>query len=244
MKAFAVIGFSKSGKTTLIEQIIKELKNRGHSVATVKHIHGGKSIDLKEKDTRRHINAGAELTIALSDSETLEIRPLKTELWKILWRLSNYDFVVLEGFKKMFYGVKIAVARNLQEAKDLLDSLTIAFTGKLAEDVEEVDGIPVVSNVKTLVDLVEEKAFTPPAGFNCGECGYENCKKMAIAILENKARIEDCLYMGSKVRLIVNEYEVKLNPFTSLVFKNVIMGLVNSLKGVESPREVKIEIRL
>lgn len=31
------------------------------------------------------------------------------------------------------------------------------------------------------------------AGFNCGACGYENCKEMAKAILNKKASPEECL---------------------------------------------------
>ena len=39
MKVFSVVGYSKSGKTTTIEQIIKELKKRNYSVGSVKDIH-------------------------------------------------------------------------------------------------------------------------------------------------------------------------------------------------------------
>lgn len=31
------------------------------------------------------------------------------------------------------------------------------------------------------------------AGFNCGACGYENCKELAKAILNKKASPEECL---------------------------------------------------
>ena len=37
----SVIGNSKSGKTTLIEKLIQELKSRGYRVATIKHIPQG-----------------------------------------------------------------------------------------------------------------------------------------------------------------------------------------------------------
>ena len=39
MKVFSVIGISKSGKTTTIENIIKELRKRNYSVGSVKEIH-------------------------------------------------------------------------------------------------------------------------------------------------------------------------------------------------------------
>ena len=39
MKVFSVIGLSKSGKTTTIENIIKELRRRNYTVGSVKEIH-------------------------------------------------------------------------------------------------------------------------------------------------------------------------------------------------------------
>jgi len=34
----SVVGKSKSGKTTLIEKLVQELRSRGYRVATIKHI--------------------------------------------------------------------------------------------------------------------------------------------------------------------------------------------------------------
>ena len=247
MKTVAVIGYSGSGKTTLIEGIIKELRGRGYSVASIKHVHGGK-IDLAGKDTWRHVSSGSQLTIALSDNETLEFKPVKTKLWEALWKLSGFDFVVVEGFKETFYGAKIIVANELEEADKLFDPLVIAFSGKIADSgLKEYKGIPVVKteNIKEIVNIIEKRAFTPPAGLNCGKCNFSNCKSLSIAILKNEATIDECLLMKQlETRLFVNGIEVKLNPFVSLVFKNVIMGLVNSLKGVENPSEVEVKIKL
>ena len=41
----SVIGKSKSGKTTIIEKLISELKSRGYRVATIKHAPMGMSIN-------------------------------------------------------------------------------------------------------------------------------------------------------------------------------------------------------
>lgn len=38
-----------------------------------------------------------------------------------------------------------------------------------------------------------EKVKNLLGGFNCGACGYENCKELAIAICEKKASPEECL---------------------------------------------------
>jgi molybdopterin-guanine dinucleotide biosynthesis protein B len=60
MNIFAVYGFSKSGKTTTIVEIIKELRSRGYSVSTIKDVHVENFVfDVVGKDTWRHWKAGA-----------------------------------------------------------------------------------------------------------------------------------------------------------------------------------------
>lgn len=59
-----VVGRSKSGKTTLLEKLIPELKRRGYRVATIKHhSHPGFEIDVPGKDTWRHAQAGSDHVI-------------------------------------------------------------------------------------------------------------------------------------------------------------------------------------
>ena len=46
----SVIGNSKSGKTTLIEKLVQELKSRGYRVATIKHTPQGVNFDEPGRD--------------------------------------------------------------------------------------------------------------------------------------------------------------------------------------------------
>ncbi|MHA1557537.1 MAG: molybdopterin-guanine dinucleotide biosynthesis protein B, partial [Candidatus Heimdallarchaeota archaeon] len=39
MKIFTIIGYTNSGKTSTLIEIIKELVNRGYNVNSVKHVH-------------------------------------------------------------------------------------------------------------------------------------------------------------------------------------------------------------
>ena len=64
----SVIGKSKSGKTTLIEKFVQELKSRGYRMATIKHIPRGVSFDEPGKDSWRH-----KLTAIVTD-EPLETK--------------------------------------------------------------------------------------------------------------------------------------------------------------------------
>jgi len=49
----SIVGRAKSGKTTLIEKLIEELKSRGYRVATIKHASQGMTFDEPDKDSWR-----------------------------------------------------------------------------------------------------------------------------------------------------------------------------------------------
>ncbi|MFA7550797.1 MAG: molybdopterin-guanine dinucleotide biosynthesis protein MobB, partial [Sedimentibacter sp.] len=60
MKVFSVIGITKSGKTTTIENIIKELLKRNYTVGSVKEIHFEQfKMDPEGTNTFRHKTAGS-----------------------------------------------------------------------------------------------------------------------------------------------------------------------------------------
>ena len=64
-KVVNIIGSgSNVGKTYIMEGIIKELKSRGLSIATIKHDVHGFDIDKEGKDTYKHRKAGSETVIS------------------------------------------------------------------------------------------------------------------------------------------------------------------------------------
>jgi molybdopterin-guanine dinucleotide biosynthesis protein B len=90
-----------SGKTTLIEQLVKILKSRGLNVAVIKHASKGFDLDKPGKDSWRYEQAGAD-TVALVGPHKLAIMrrldhdPDPAELADTL----DADVVFIEGFKK------------------------------------------------------------------------------------------------------------------------------------------------
>ena len=50
----SVVGKSNSGKTTLLEKLIRELKRRGYNLAIIKHSSGGFDMDQPGKDSGRY----------------------------------------------------------------------------------------------------------------------------------------------------------------------------------------------
>ena len=99
----SIVGKSKTGKTTLIEKLVKELKARGYRVATVKHAPQDLVFDEPDKDSSRHIQAGSEATLISSPDRVLLIKPVDhntnlDELARILG--DDYDIILTEGFRQ------------------------------------------------------------------------------------------------------------------------------------------------
>jgi molybdopterin-guanine dinucleotide biosynthesis protein B len=74
MQAISIVGHSKSGKTTLMEHLIRELKKRGRRVAAVKHAHDEFDLDRPGKDSWRYAEAGADAIALLGARRSALLR--------------------------------------------------------------------------------------------------------------------------------------------------------------------------
>lgn len=101
--ALAIVGRHNSGKTTLIEQLIAELVQRGHDVGSVKHhSHVGFDIDYPGKDSYRHRAAGASETVIAAPGQMARIKTVEgeAECADIVRSMPGHDVVVVEGYRK------------------------------------------------------------------------------------------------------------------------------------------------
>ena len=92
---------SNVGKTIVMEGVIRELKKRGLSVATIKHDVHGFDIDQEGKDTYRHREAGSETVIISSNKRMALIKEVKEEvpLNELLSFAKDKDVILVEGYK-------------------------------------------------------------------------------------------------------------------------------------------------
>jgi len=102
----SIVGRTNSGKTTLIEKLIPELKKRGYKVGVIKHTKHQFEIDHPGKDTWRMTKAGADTVVIVSDKKLAMIRttnnePLTTNLYELVeWLFPDVDIVITEGYKR------------------------------------------------------------------------------------------------------------------------------------------------
>jgi len=136
MQAIAVVGTKKSGKTTTIENLTRELTKRGYKVAAIKHINEPNfTVDTPGKDTWRYQQAGAKTIVAMGPNQTVTIEKTTTPLTALLEKCQSNDITFIEGFKKTVAQnktiPKIAVTKNKTEAENALKTYKpiIAFTG-------------------------------------------------------------------------------------------------------------------
>ncbi len=102
-KTVSFVAKSGTGKTTLLEKVIAELKQRGYRVGVIKHDAHRFEIDHPGKDSHRLTAAGADTMLIASPEKLALIKqhaeaPPVEEL--IATYFSDVDLILTEGFKK------------------------------------------------------------------------------------------------------------------------------------------------
>ncbi len=94
-----MVGYKKTGKTALVERLVKTLRKYG-TVGTVKHLHDA-DINTPQTDTWKHARAGADVVIGITPNELVKFSR-ENNLTHALDELADagMDFCVVEGFKE------------------------------------------------------------------------------------------------------------------------------------------------
>ena len=100
---FAVVGRSNSGKTTLVERLVKHFTEAGMTVCTIKSIRHDFQMDHEGKDSYRHKKAGAvasAVTNGHSYAISADNRDDKSPLDLGREHFSFADLIIIEGYKE------------------------------------------------------------------------------------------------------------------------------------------------
>ncbi|MHB1697031.1 MAG: molybdopterin-guanine dinucleotide biosynthesis protein B [bacterium] len=103
-KIISFIAKSGTGKTTLIEKIIKILSEKGYKVSSIKHTDHDFDADMPGKDSWRHKKAGTHSTMILSAGKLAFFTDVDSsfQISDIIPKyFNNSDIVIIEGFKDL-----------------------------------------------------------------------------------------------------------------------------------------------
>ncbi len=209
-----IVGASDSGKTTFLEKLIPELKNRGYRIGTVKHDAHGFEMDREGKDTWRHRKAGAHTIAISSPTQVATIRRTdgEMELDELVGRYFwQEDILITEGFKRSRFP-KIEVFRTAIEPQPICgkeDNLLALVT----DDPVQVE-VPTFSfaDVAGVAGLIESRFL-------------QGRKKPAIVVrLDGK--------------------QLPMNDFVKDFVIGGIRGMLSTLRGWKVARRIDIHIGL
>lgn len=96
------VGHSNSGKTTLIEQIVRILNRKGCRVGVLKHTHEAIKADRRGTDTDRFRQAGARVSAICDDTRLVRFEKAQDQSAKTIVRAlaGELDLLIIEGYKK------------------------------------------------------------------------------------------------------------------------------------------------
>jgi len=248
----------KQGKTQLVMRIVEGLTNKGFKVGTIKHIGGNSSFDSPQaKDTTRHAEAGAQLIVAVTNSEIITInRNEDPTLENALRNFSeDFDFIIVEGFKESSYPRFILIdraeeikVRNLNKAGPVL-----GVTGQIIQNPEELaklnknyiflEETQTDKFISILMErrLKEIQSYLP--GMDCGNCGFQDCNEMAQNLLLKKVSFKKCPHIAAKLILEVDGTQIYVKDFVQNILRGSIEGMLQTLKNVpRKPKRIDIHI--
>ena len=166
IRAVSFIAKSGTGKTTLLEKVIAELKRRDYRVGVIKHDAHRFDIDHPGKDSYRLTAAGADTMVITSPEKTAMVKkhisaPPVEEIVETCF--SDVDIVLTEGFRNSPLP-KIEVHRR-ERSPHLLcrgtrndpELLAVASDEPLDLDVPVLD----INDAVAIVDFLEKTCLSP-----------------------------------------------------------------------------------
>ncbi len=208
----SIVGKKNSGKTTLLIELIKELKERGYSVGIIKHIHHDieiSDVDKEGTDSFKHFKTGADVVVVAGNRLLALFQNLteKKTIAEITHLLPEINILLTEGFKieKM---PKIEVVREDE---------------------------PICKKEDNLVAIVSDKFFN----LDIPHFGFNEYEKIADFIendfIKKKSYKETFLFIDGK-NILLNGFVQKIFKETILGMIRTLH------KIPENPKKIEIKI--
>jgi len=210
----SIVGYSKSGKTTLLEKIIPILKSRGHTVGVIKHAGHGFSPDQPDKDSCKLQEAGAEGVVLVGSGQIGFLGRVDENDPMLLDRIEqtfffDRDIVLTEGFKKSDKPKIVVLTRGREE--QLLKEIEGNIVATIGEKPVRSDGAHFrPDDPEGLVQILEDR------------------------FLKDRNR--------PSLRVVLDGKNIPMNHFVQEMVRSGIMGMLSPLKGYKDSRMVEVKI--
>ena len=241
---FSIVGYSGSGKTSLIEKIVKFLVNKSYKVGVIKSMHhSGFGIDIKDKDTTKYGNAGAVLISYIAPESSGIIYKKEKQQIKIFKLIENeVDYVILEGFTKIDFIPQIALIKDKDDVKKFVNNNTVGIN---SYHIDVKDNNLYIDSEK-IPELVEKLAYPHIPLLNCKKCGYNSCADFYQNFLKGNTDLNNCVVRNNDdIKVHINDKIIPLNKFASKMIKNTIKGVLKSLtRSDDIISDIEIKIKL
>lgn len=167
-----IVGFSAwsgTGKTTMLRQVIPQLKAKGLRVAVIKHAHHHFDLDRPGKDSYELRKSGADHTIICTTTRMAAITEFASPeqeptLEKIVAGLdtSQFDILLVEGYKHLSFFAKIELHRNAVGKPYLYPEDPSIVALACDGPPEETPGIPVldINNPPAIADFIYTEVYS------------------------------------------------------------------------------------
>ena len=160
MKIITIVGIRGAGKTTVLECLVRELRQRGYTVGTAKSVFcPAFHMDKPGSNTDRHAKAGAQVIAARGEHETTFIYPRKLKPSEWLPAFLGCDWVLCEGDYELPVP-RIVAAKEETDARERINAITLAVSGCISGTCTELKDRPVLDprkDIQALTDLLEQK---------------------------------------------------------------------------------------
>jgi molybdopterin-guanine dinucleotide biosynthesis protein MobB len=155
-----IVGRDGSGKTRIIEGLVREMKARGHRVATLARSDDGPALDAVAPDAACYASAGSDAIVVASPDAVTCVRRVDEEasLDELIWSVGEeYDLLLVEGFPECGFP-KIEVHRAAAGGGPVRRKsglLALATDTPLDVDVPQFG----LEDAAGLADLIEAKVL-------------------------------------------------------------------------------------
>ena len=154
MLIFTVCGFSNTGKTATVCQLVEEFTRRGYTVGTIKNS-GCEQILFGDegRDSTLHQQYGALRSAVRWRNGTAIFCRQQQPLADILAGFDQ-DIVVLEGFAASSIPKIVTAAADDQQGVKTMQA-AFAMSGKIADTYDQYAGLPVYDCFKQTAELAD-----------------------------------------------------------------------------------------